>query len=98
MPKLTLTELVREQARSIAILEEQVKGIEVCRDSDKRMADDPGRLTTDVAVVREKVGAIEKNLDQITQRRWTLVVAVVSAFVGGILTLLIQFSLRALPK
>jgi hypothetical protein len=69
MPKPTLTEVVREHARSVAILEEQVKGIEVCRESDKRLADELSRLTVDFAVVREKVSAIEKGMDQITQRR-----------------------------
>jgi hypothetical protein len=98
MPKPTLTDLVREQARSVAVLEEQVKGIAVCRESDQRLADELGRLTIDFAVVREKVVALEKVMDQITQRRWTRWVAIVSAFLGGLLTLLIQFSLRALGK
>jgi hypothetical protein len=67
------------------------------------------RLTVDVAVVREKaaametmvrdrLAAIEKTLDQVAQRRWMLYVAILSAFLGGFLTLFIQWSLRALPK
>jgi hypothetical protein len=105
MPRPTLTELIREAERSITILEEQIKGIDACRESDKRFAEDlktageaSNRLAIDLATVREKVGALEKAVDQITQRRWTLVVAIVSAALGGAFTLVIQLSLRVLAK
>ena len=105
MPKPTLTELVREAERSIAVLEERSKGIDACRESDKQFAEELKQLSADFATlrqefatVREKVVTLEKSVDQITERRWTLAVAIVSAFLGGFLTLLIQFSLRALPK
>jgi len=98
MPKPTLTELVHEAERSIAILEEQVRGIDECRATGKRQTDEIARLTVDVAVIREKVAGLEKSMDQITQRRWTLFVAIISAFLGGLLTLLIQLSLRGLQK
>jgi len=98
MPKPTLTEMVRELDRSVASLEQQVKGIDDLREDARRLSDDLNELKVEFATAREKVVTAEKALDQLTQRRWTLVVAIVSAFLGGLLTLLIQFSLRALPK
>lgn len=98
MPRPTLSELVRVLDQSVIVLQEQVKGIDRCDEDAARLTDEFNRLTVDFAVVREKVAALEKAIDQINQRRWTLVVAIVSAFLGGLLTLLIQFSLRALPK
>lgn len=109
MPKPTLTEIVQRLERSVTTLEEQIKGIEICHQTTQRHSEDIVRLTVEAAVLREGVGsldsatrektaAIEKAVEQMTQRRWTLFVAVLSAFLGGALTLLIQFSLRGLSK
>lgn len=98
MPRPTLSELVRVLDQSVIVLQEQVKGIDRCDEDVARLTEDLNRLTVDFATVREKVAALERAIDQVNQRRWTLYVAIVSAFLGGLLTLLIQFSLRALPK
>jgi len=98
MPRPTLSELVRQLDQSVILPEERVKGIDECDADIARLSQDFQRLTVDFATVREKVTTLEKAIDQTTQRRWTLVVAIISAFLGGLLTLLIQFSLRALPK
>ena len=98
MPKPTLTELVRAIERSVTILEQQIKGIDACDLVEKRLNEDLTRLTVDFATVREKVASLEKTVDQFGQRRWTLFVAILSAFLGGVLTLLIQLGLRAITK
>lgn len=98
MPKPTLTELVREMERSITILQEQIKGIDECDDTGKRLSDDTNRPNVEVASLREKVAGIEKSFEQMTHRRWTLLVAIGSSFLGGLRTLLIQLSLRAISK
>jgi Flp pilus assembly CpaE family ATPase len=109
MPKPTLTELVHRLEHSVTVLEEQIKGIDTCDEAIQRHSNEIMRLTVDLVVVREKAAALEtlvrdklatleKSLDQISQRRWTLYVAILSAFLGGFLTLFIQWSLRALPK
>lgn len=98
MPKPTLTELVHEMERSVTILEEQVKGIDECDETGKRHSEELNRLNVEVSTLREKVGSIEKSIDLIAHRRWTLLVAICSSFLGGLLTLLIQLSLRGLPK
>lgn len=97
MPRLTWSEPVRTLDRSVVGLEERVKGIDACDEDIVRPSPGFNRLAVDFARVREKVAAPEIAVGQITQRRRTLAVAIVSAFLGGLLTLLIQFSLRALP-
>lgn len=61
-------------------------------------AQELAQLRSELATVREKATANEKAIDQITQRRWILVLAIVSALLGGFLTFVIQFSLRAQPR
>lgn len=56
------------------------------------------QVQAELATTREKAVANEKAVDLINQRRWTLVVAIVSALLGGFLTFVIQFSMRALPR
>jgi uncharacterized protein YoxC len=120
MPKPTLTEMVQELQKTVAGLEQQVKGIADLDKGSRRLSDElnqlkvtiaqetaqlkvalgqeVAQLKAEIATIREKATANEKAIDQATQRRWTLVVAIFSAFLGGLLTLFIQFSLRALPK
>jgi hypothetical protein len=61
-------------------------------------AQELAQLRAELATIREKAMANEKAIDQINQRRWTLVLAIVSAILCGFLTFIIQLSLRALPK
>lgn len=105
MPKPTLSELVRDIDQSVTVLKERVKGIDQCDADVERLSDDLSEvkdrlhnLYADFATVREKAAALEKAIDQINQRRWTLVVAIISAFLGGILTLLIQVTVRLVFK
>jgi hypothetical protein len=109
MPKPTLTEMVRELDRSVVTLEERVKSIRTLDETDRLLtselaqlklafAQELAQLKADLAATREKALTNEKAVDQINQRRWALVIAIVSAVLGGFLTFVIQFSLRALPK
>jgi hypothetical protein len=105
MPKPTLTEMVRELDRSVVTLEERVKSIRTLDETDRLLtselaqlklafAQELAQLKADLAATREKALTNEKAVDQINQRRW----AIVSAVLGGFLSFVIQFSLRALPK
>jgi hypothetical protein len=109
VPNPTLTELVRGLERSVVTLELQIKGIDVCQATDKQLAGDVTRLTVELAVLREKLAALEKTTtdkvtalekltDQIVARRWTILVALISACAGGLLTFVIQLSLKFLAK
>jgi hypothetical protein len=105
----TNTDSIRALEKSEAELRTRVQSLETVR-GDLRLlaeevtrlsrlqADETIRMTREMATVQEKVANHEKLLDRTVHQRFTIVVALISAFVGGLLTFLAQISLKYLAK
>ena len=105
----TNTDSIRALEKSEAELRTRVQSLESVRGDMRLLAEEMTRLgrqqaeetirmTREMATVQEKAANHDKVLDRAVHQRFTIIVALVAACVGGFITFLAQVGLKYLAK
>ncbi len=105
----TNTDRIRELEMAEVALRVRLQTVESWRDHLDRLAEETtknsreiiekaAQLAQDIAVLNQKTINHEKILDRVVQQRFTIWVAILSAFVGAFLGFASQYMVRLLTK
>ena len=89
MPSKTNTDRIVELERIVATLTERT-------DNLKEMLDQVGDLRTRIALLEHQVQELRTQLQEASQRRWSLVPVVIAAILGALGMLLVQVLIRTI--